>query len=74
MPSHNIKRGMTLKKQTSYAKEAWMNRGQNNNNTVKPLLSGHLWDLPKCPLNRSCKTCAMFVMINRGSPLNWGST
>ena len=35
--------------------------------TVKPLLSGHLWDLPKCPLNRGCllnggwKSCAMFV-------------
>ena len=23
-----------------------------NQNTVKPLLNGHLWDLPKCPLNR----------------------
>jgi len=22
--------------------------------TVKPLLSGHPWDLPKCPLNRGC--------------------
>ena len=36
-------------------------------NTVKRLLSGHLWDLPKCPfnrgcpLNRSCKNCVMFV-------------
>ena len=35
--------------------------------TVKPLLSGHLRNLPKCPLNRGCmlykgcKTCAMFV-------------
>ena len=35
--------------------------------TVKPLLSGHLRDLPKCPLNRGCplnggcKNCAMFV-------------
>ena len=29
--------------------------------TVKPLLSGHLRDLPKCPLNGSCKNCAMFV-------------
>ena len=38
--------------------------------TVKPLLSGHLRDLPKCPLNRvnggcplngRCKNCAMFV-------------
>ena len=28
--------------------------------TVKPLLSGHLRDLPKCPLNR----------VNRGCPLN----
>ena len=26
----------------------------NDNNTVEPLLSGHLWDLPKCPLNRGC--------------------
>ena len=30
-----------------------------NNNTGKPLLSGHLWDLPKCPLNRECP-------LNRG--------
>ena len=36
-------------------------------NTVKPLLSGHLRDPPKCslnrgcPLNRGCKNCAMFV-------------
>jgi len=22
--------------------------------TVKPLLNGHLRDLPKCPLNRGC--------------------
>ena len=29
--------------------------------TVKPLLSGHLQDLPKCPLNRGCKNCAIFV-------------
>ena len=29
--------------------------------TVKPLLSGHLRVLPKCPLNRGCKNCAMFV-------------
>ena len=36
--------------------------------TVKPLLSGHLRDLPKCQLNRGCplynrvcKNCAMFV-------------
>ena len=27
---------------------------------VKPLLSEHLRDLPKCPL-RGCKNCAMFV-------------
>ena len=34
----------------------------NDNNTkVKPLLSGHLRDLPTCPLNRGCKSCAMFV-------------
>ena len=31
------------------------------NNTVKPLLSGHLRDLPKCPLNKGFKNCAMFV-------------
>ena len=38
-------------------------------NKVKPLLSGHLQDLPKCPLiinkgcspNRGCKNCTMFV-------------
>ena len=32
-------------------------------NTVKPLLSGHLRDLPKCPLNRGCplNKGAMFV-------------
>ena len=36
-------------------------------NTVKPLLSGHLRDLPKCPLsrgcplNKGCKNCATFV-------------
>ena len=30
-------------------------------NTVKPLLSGHLRDLLKCPLNRGCKNCAMLV-------------
>ena len=34
---------------------------------MKPLLSGHFRDLPKCPLNvgcplnRGCKNCAMFV-------------
>jgi len=27
----------------------------------EPLLSGLLRDLPKCPLNRGCKNCAMFV-------------
>ena len=38
-----------------------------NRNTVKPLLSGHLRDLPKCalnrgcPLSRGCKNCVMFV-------------
>ena len=36
-------------------------------NTVKPLLSGHLCDLPKCPFNRGCpldrgcKNCVIFV-------------
>ena len=25
------------------------------------LLSGLLWDLPNCPLNRGCKNCVMFV-------------
>ena len=30
-------------------------------NTVKPLLSGHLRDHPKCPLTKGCKNCAMFV-------------
>ena len=29
--------------------------------TVKPLLSGHLRDLPKCLLNRGFKICTMFV-------------
>ena len=35
--------------------------------TVKPVLSGHLWHLPKClfsrgcPLNRGFKNCTMFV-------------
>ena len=28
--------------------------------SLKPLLKGHLRDLPKCPLNRGCKNCAMF--------------
>ena len=32
--------------------------------TVKPLLSGHLWGLPKCPLNRGCKKCAFLLMNN----------
>ena len=32
--------------------------------TVKPLLSGHLRDLPKCPLNRGCKNCALLRTIN----------
>ena len=31
-------------------------------NTVKPLLSRHLWDLPKCPLNGGCKNCTMFAV------------
>ena len=34
---------------------------RNNPYTVKPLLSRHLRDLPKCPFNRGCKNCAMFV-------------
>ena len=35
--------------------------------TVEPLFSGHLRDLPNCPLNRGClldrgcKNCTMFV-------------
>ena len=29
--------------------------------TMKALLSGHFRDLPKCPLNKGCKDCAMFV-------------
>ena len=29
--------------------------------TVKPVLRGHLRDVPKCPLNRGCRNCAMFV-------------
>ena len=33
---------------------------RNNPNTVKPLLSRHLRDLPKCPLNRGCEHCTMF--------------
>ena len=56
-----------------------MNRGQNKNNTVKLLLSGHVWDVPKClvnrgcPLNRGCKTCTMFVMLNKGIRLIGGA-
>ena len=44
-------------------KKFWMSKI----NTVKPLLSGHLQDLPKCllkrgcRLNRGCKNCTMFV-------------
>ena len=34
---------------------------RNNPYTGKSLLSGHHQDLPKCPLNRGCKNCAMFV-------------
>ena len=30
---------------------------------VKPLLSGHLRDLPKCLLNRGCKNCAILSTI-----------
>ena len=30
-------------------------------NTVKPLLRGHLRDLPKCSLNKGCKNCTMLV-------------
>ena len=30
-------------------------------NTVKPLLSRHLRDLPLCPLNRGCKNCAINI-------------
>ena len=29
--------------------------------TVKPLLSGHLQDLPRVPANRGCENCTMFV-------------
>ena len=41
---------------------------QKQSNTEKPVLSGHLQDLPKCLLNRGClfnrvcKNCAMFVI------------
>ena len=44
-------------------KKFWMSKI----NTVKPLLSGHLWDLPKCLLKRGCrlnrgrKNCTMYV-------------
>ena len=44
-------------------KKFWMSKI----NTVKPLLSEHLQDLPKCllkrgcRLNRGCKNCTMFV-------------
>ena len=44
-------------------KKFWMSKI----NTVKPLLRGHLQDLPKCllkrgcRLNRGCKNCTMFV-------------
>ena len=27
---------------------------KTSTNTVKPLLSGRLWDLPKCPLDKRC--------------------
>ena len=45
-------------------------KGEKNNcvSTVTPLLSGHLRDFPKCPLNRGFpfhrvgKNCAMFVI------------
>ena len=42
--------------------------GRPHSSTVKPLLSGHLRDFPKCPLNRGCplnrvcKICAVFVI------------
>ena len=44
-----------------------MLKSNEDYNTVKPQLSGHLRDLPKCqlnrgcPLDRGCKKCAMFV-------------
>ena len=44
-------------------KKFWMSKI----NTVKPLLRGHLQDLPKCllkrgcRLNRGCKNCTMYV-------------
>ena len=44
-------------------KKFWMSKI----NTVKPLLSGHLRDLPKCllkrgcRLNRGCENCTMYV-------------
>ena len=36
-------------------------RRPNKKDAVKPLLSGHLEALPKCPFNRGCKNCAMVV-------------
>ena len=42
-------------------------RKNNNNNTVKPPLSGHLRDLPKSPLNRGCplnRVCKNYAMFN----------
>ena len=47
---------------TSIRKHWWMK--VNNIQWKKPLLNGHLRDLPKCPLNRGCKNCAMFVNEN----------
>ena len=32
-------------------------------NTVKPLLSVHPWDLPKCPLNRGCPPNKGFEIV-----------
>ena len=34
--------------------EIYCKKKNDDNNTVEPLLSGHLRDLPKCPLNRGC--------------------
>ena len=34
--------------------EIYCKKKNDDNNTVQPLLSGHLRDLPKCPLNRGC--------------------
>ena len=47
---------------TSIRKHWWMK--VNNIQWKKPLLNGHLRDLSKCPLNRGCKNCAMFVNEN----------